>query len=124
MNNEPVVPAAQDAPPVIVRRRSPLKKVLWILVAVCTAFLLLVGGIIVFKDNILKAVAEHNVQSKTGMETKIGDLRLGLTSTSFMMRDFEVINPKEYGGAPFFQIPEIYVELDPDKATQGVLHFK
>jgi hypothetical protein len=124
MNGESVSPELPSVPPVITRKRSTLKKVLWLLIAVCGAILLLVVGVVVFKDNILKAVAEYNVQSKTGMETRIGDLRLGLTSASLMLKNFQVINPKEYGGAPFFTIPEIYMELDQEDARKGVLHFK
>jgi hypothetical protein len=123
MNGE-LSPEVSATPPVIVRKRSALKKALWILLAVCGAILFLVVGVVVFKDNILKSVAEYNVHSKTGMETRIGDLRLGLTSASLMLKNFQVINPKEYGGGPFFSVPEIYVELDQDDVRKGVLHFK
>jgi hypothetical protein len=123
MSGEPNAEVS-GAPPVIVRKKSTAKKVLWILITICAVFLLLVGGVVVFRDSILRLVAEYNVQHKTGMETRIGDLRVGLVSPSLMMRDFQVINPKEYGGTPFFSIPEIYVELDPEQASQGLLHFK
>lgn len=115
---------ATPAPPVIRRKKSVLKTMLWVLISLCGAFLLLVAGILYFKDSILRTVTEYNVRRETGMETKIGDFQLGLTSTSLLMKDFQIINPKEFGGSPFFQVPEVYVELDPEKAAQGLLHFK
>lgn len=124
MTSEETNAAPPPAPPVIARKRSVLKKLLWVLIALCGGFLVLVGGVLYFKDAILRTVTEYNVRRETGMEAKIGELRLGLTSTSLLMKDFKIINPKEFGGAPFFQVPEVYVELDAEKAAEGRLHFK
>jgi hypothetical protein len=124
MTSEEARPPQPTAAAGVVGKKKLLKKLLWALIALCGGFLILVGGVIYFKDTILRKVTEYNVRSQTGMETRIGEFHLGLTSTSLLMKDFQIVNPKDFGGGAFFRVPEVYVEMDQEKATEGFLYFK
>jgi uncharacterized protein involved in outer membrane biogenesis len=63
-------------------------------------------------DAIVKAVVVQQVRAATGMEAEIGTLDVGLLSPVFSMRDLKVYNSAEYGGTPFVNMPELFVEYD------------
>jgi len=83
---------------------------------------ILVVAFVLSLDSILRAVAEHNLRSNTGMYAEIGKFHLGLTEPVITIKDLKIYNAPEFGGAPFLSIPEIHVEYDRDALRRGQLH--
>lgn len=73
----------------------------------------------VFKDSVLRLVAEHQIRAQTGMEARIGKLSSGIFSPVVTVENFRLYNTAEFGGMPFLDIPELHLELDPVAFAQG-----
>jgi len=69
------------------------KWVLRIVVLAVVAVVLL----LVFKDTILRMVAEHQIRSETGMDVKIGRFSSGLFSPVVTIENFKLYNTPEFG---------------------------
>ncbi|HUR45866.1 MAG TPA: hypothetical protein VMZ27_08345 [Candidatus Saccharimonadales bacterium] len=105
-------------------RRSRLKQILFWIVGLCAIFLAVVVGLVICKDNIFRWIAERNIQQRMGMRASIGELRVGFSSASVLVKHLRIYNPKEFGGTVFFHVPEIYVQADPEKVSAGLFHVK
>jgi uncharacterized protein involved in outer membrane biogenesis len=70
--------------------------------------------LLVFKDTILRMVAEHQIRAETGMDVKIGHLSSGLFSPIVTIENLKLYNTPEFGGTEFLIIPELHIELDAD----------
>jgi uncharacterized protein involved in outer membrane biogenesis len=73
-------------------------------------------------DAIVKAALEQQIRAATGMETEIGSLDVGLISPVLSIEDFKVYNSAEYGGMPFVDMPELYLEYDRMALLKRKLH--
>lgn len=120
--DEPAVPPRLSSPRQ--PKRSRLKLVLVWIVGLCGIFLAVILTLVVFKDNIFRWLAERNIQHRTGMKASIGELRVGLGSASVLVKHLRLYNSTEFGGTVFFHVPEIYVQMDPEKVSAGLLHLK
>jgi uncharacterized protein involved in outer membrane biogenesis len=96
------------------------KWALRIVVLVAVAIVLL----LVFKDNILRTVAEHEIRTATGMDVKIGRLTAGYFSPVVTIENLKLYNTPEFGGTEFLIIPELHVEFDPQALTTQKLRVK
>jgi hypothetical protein len=105
-------------------KRKFLKRLLFWLVGVCSLILLLIAGVVLFKDAIIRVFAERRIKQRTGLEVHIGEISLGLRSSSLLIRNFRIYNSKEFGGTVFLHVPEIYMAMDPEKTATGLLRFK
>jgi hypothetical protein len=88
-------------------------------------FILAVVLIIVFLlsyNSILRVVIERNIRAQTGMDAEIGSLNFALTSPTIKIQNFKLYNSREFGGAPFLDIPEIYVEYDRTALARREIH--
>ena len=66
-------------------------------------------------DSILRQVVEHNLRNQKdmhGMRAEIGKFHFGLFEPVIEIKNLQLYNPPEFGGTPFLNIPEIYVEYD------------
>ena len=88
------------------------------LVVVATVLLL------VFKDTLLRMVAEHQIRAETGMEVKIGRFSSGLFSPVVTIENFRLYNTPQFGGGEFLVIPELHVELDAEAMAAQKLRVK
>lgn len=123
----PAVPAKSSlsaAPAPRARKASRLRKSLAWVIGVLLLLLLFAGSALLFKDPILKALAEHRIRRQTGLETRIGKLQVGLRSSTMAIEEFVVRNSPQFGGSALFNIPELYLELDPEQTARGKLGFK
>jgi hypothetical protein len=66
--------------------------------------------LLVFKNTILRMVAEHRIRKETGMEVKIGRLSTGFDSVTF--ENLKLYNTPQFGGTEFLIIPEMHIEFD------------
>ena len=90
-------------------------------------FLLLVVLVVVTLlswDWIVKKVAEHRIQSVTGMETRIGRLEVGVMHPVIHIENFRLYNTAEFGGSPLVDLPELHLEYDAAALANGKLHIK
>lgn len=77
---------------------------------------LLAAGLVVlvllFKDSVLRVVAENRIRARTGMDARIGRLSTGIFSPYLTIENLKIYNTAEFGGAPLLDIPEIHLECD------------
>jgi hypothetical protein len=84
------------------------KWALRIVVLVVVAIVLL----LVYKDTILRMVAEHQIRTATGMDVKIGHISSGLLSPVVNIENITLYNTSEFGGTEFLVVPELHIEYD------------
>src|SRR5471032_3196443 len=80
-----------------------------------TAVVLAVVGVVVLLlsyNSILRVAIERNIRAQTGMDAEIGSLKIALTSPTIRIQNFKLYNSSDFGGTPFLDIPEIYIEYD------------
>jgi uncharacterized protein involved in outer membrane biogenesis len=80
--------------------------------------------LLVFKDSIFCAIAEHQIRAETGMDVKIGRFSSGIFSPVVTVENLKLYNTPEFGGTEFLIIPELHIELDPDALAQQKLRIK
>ena len=81
----------------------------------------LVVLLLVFKDSMLRVVAENRIRRQTGMEVKIGKFSSGIFSPVVTIENLKLYNTAEFGGTLFLDIPELHLELDPLALAQRKL---
>jgi len=93
----------------------------WMLGLVLILAVLVFLGLL-FKDPILRIIAERRIRSQTGMEARIGKLSSGFFSPVATIRDFKLFNTGEFGRTLFLDIPELHVEFDSAALARHELH--
>jgi uncharacterized protein involved in outer membrane biogenesis len=73
-------------------------------------------------NSILRVVIEHNIRAQTGMDAEIGSFNLSLFTPTIKIQDFKLYNSRDFGGTPFLDIPEIYVEYDRAALAHRQIH--
>jgi hypothetical protein len=74
--------------------------------------LVMAVALVLLKDVLAKAAAEHQIRSRSGLEVKIGSLELGLSAPTLTVEDMKIFNPAEFGGSPLLDIPDLHIEYD------------
>jgi|SRR5579862_6076819 len=80
--------------------------------------------LLVFKDSILRAVAQHQLRTATGLEVKIGHISSGLLSPVVDIENITVYNTPDFGGTEFLIVPELHVEFDPEALANEKFRIK
>jgi len=80
--------------------------------------------LLVYKDTILRAIAEHQIRAATGMDVKIGHISSGLLSPVVNIENLTVYNTPEFGGTEFLIVPELHVEFDSDALANEKFRIK
>ena len=89
------------------------------------AAMIVIGVVAVLSvDTIARKVAERRVRAETGMEATIENFRIGFASSSVHIQNFVLKNTAEFGGGPFVEMPELYVEYDRNALRSGILRLK
>lgn len=86
--------------------------------------IVLVVGLILLKDEILRSVAERQIRKSTGMEVKIGAIHTSLTRPVFSLENFILYNTADFGGGIFLDVPDLHLEFYPDAMQRQELKFK
>jgi len=86
--------------------------------------LLLVMALVLLKDAILKELQKLELRQQTGLQTKIGELEVRLFSPTVSVERLRLFNPPEFGGSPFLDIPELYLEYDRLALAAHQLHLR
>jgi hypothetical protein len=77
---------------------------------------------LVFKDSVLRVIAENRIRQKTGMDVSIGKFSSGIFSPVVTIQDLKLYNTAEFGGAPFLNIAELHIECDTVALAKHRLH--
>ena len=80
--------------------------------------------LLVFKDTLLRKIAEHQIRAATGMEVTIGRFSSGLFSPVVTIENFRLYNTPQFGGTEFLVIPELHLELDAEAMAEKKLRVK
>jgi len=101
-----------------------MKKFLrWVMVGLAVLIVLLVG-LLLARDPILKAISKRGIEESTGLRVEIGEFKSVLGNTAVHIRDLRLYNLSEYGGTLMASIPELFLDLDAEQAAAGRLHFR
>jgi hypothetical protein len=100
-----------------------MKKYLRGLVAITGGLLVVLIALVLARDVLLKVVARFQIEAETGLRAEIGELKTTLGTGLFHVRNLKLFNPPEFGGSLMAEVPEILVDLDPEKASGGKLSF-
>ena len=95
----------------------------WVIVALGVVVVLLLAALL-SRDLVLKSLAARGIEEETGLRAVIGELTTTLGSGALHVRDLKLFNSPEFGGQLMADVPELYVDLDPEKAAGGKLHFR
>jgi hypothetical protein len=74
---------------------------------------LLLAALVMFRNPIVRELAERQIRAETGMEAVIGRVRIAVKSAAIRVDNVRLINPPEYGGQLFADLPDVYIEYDP-----------
>ncbi|HXJ57971.1 MAG TPA: hypothetical protein VNU68_15050 [Verrucomicrobiae bacterium] len=77
-----------------------------------------------FREPLLRRLAESSIQKNTGMRAEIGELKSSLGSGAFEVRDLRLYNLKEFGGSILARIPHLLVDFDTQQAAHSVFHLR
>lgn len=80
--------------------------------------IVLVTGLVLLKDTLIKEVTQKRMQRETGLQVRIGSMQVGLLTPTISMQNLVIYNPAEFGGGPFLDIPDLHVEYDYAKLPQ------
>lgn len=73
-------------------------------------------------DSLLRFAIEHQLRQQTRMRVEIGKFHLGLTQPVIKIQQFRLYNSAQFGGTPFLDIPEIYVQYDRAALARNEIH--
>ena len=101
-----------------------MKRVLRWCIYICLGLIALVAIAILCLDIIARSVAEKRLKAETGMDAQIGKMQVSLRSQTLHIENLKLINPPEFGGKTFVDMPELHVELDTDALRNNKLHLR
>jgi len=84
--------------------------------------IILVAGVVLAKDFLIKVGVETAVKQVTGLPLKIDSLKVGITTTKIDIRGLRVFNPPGFVAEPMIDIPEIYVDYSLKDMLTGKVH--
>lgn len=87
-----------------------------------TLAVIAVVALLLSYNSILRGVIEHRIRAQTGLDAEIGKFKLAIFSPSIELQNIKIYNPKNFGGAPFLNIPEIHIEYDRAALLEKKLH--
>jgi hypothetical protein len=82
---------------------------------------LLVAAILLL-DTIARQFVEYQLRDRTGLETKVGRVTVGLLHPELTVENVVLYNKAQFGGSPFIELPELHLEYDPDALRARKLH--
>ena len=101
-----------------------MSKVLKWIVRVVVVVLLLAIGVLLALDPLAKKLAEAGIAKTTGLDTKIGNLEIGVFSPKLTIENFKIYNSAAFGGSPLLDLKELHVEYDREALKEQKLHLK
>jgi uncharacterized protein involved in outer membrane biogenesis len=84
----------------------------------------LVVAAILLLDTIAREITEYRLQQQTGLEVRIGRMRVGLLEPRLTIENLVIYNSAGFGGSPLLDAPELHVECDRNPFFHPGFHFK
>jgi len=84
----------------------------------------LVVAAILLLDTIAREITEYRLQQQTGLEVRIGRMRVGLLDPRLTIENLVIYNSAGFGGSPLLDAPELHVECDRNPFFHPSFHFK
>lgn len=85
--------------------------------------IVVVIGLVLLKDEIVRSVAESQIRKATGLETRLGAMHVSFTRPVVSIQNFTLYNSADFGGGILIDVPDLHVELDKSASTTD-LKFK
>lgn len=98
-----------------------LKKIMMVLLLLV---FVIVGGLFVFRNAIVRTVAEKGVFYVTGLELKLESVEIGITSTDLRLRNLKIYNPKSFPEPVMLDLPQLYVDYNLGDIISGIIHIE
>jgi hypothetical protein len=86
--------------------------------------LVLLVAAILLMDTIAREIIKYQIRDRTGLEAKIGKLSIGLFNPTITAENVVLYNSAEFGGSPFIEMPELFIEYDRAALRSNKLHCK
>jgi len=86
--------------------------------------LLLAIAFLLLLNTLAKEWLEHTIRVKTGLETRIEQVEIGLLNPVIHLEKIKLYNPPQFGGAPFLDFPEVHIEYDRAALISGRWHLR
>jgi uncharacterized protein involved in outer membrane biogenesis len=101
-----------------------MKKFLRWSLYVLIALIVLVVIAFLSVDSIVKRIAQKRILAETGLVAEIGKFHIGFSDHSLTIKNFKLLNPSEFGGGTFVELPELHVEYDLEAIRSNVVHLR
>jgi uncharacterized protein involved in outer membrane biogenesis len=75
-------------------------------------------------DTVARKILEDQLSQHTGLQVKIGRVRVGVFSPRATIENLVIYNSADFGGSPLLDLPELHVEYDRDALFSRKLHFR
>lgn len=89
-----------------------------------TLIFILVGGVILTKDYILKNILELKARNYLGINLKIDELRTSLLNSTIEIKGLKLYNPENFPKGTLAKLPEIFIDFYPLELFFGKIHLK
>ena len=86
--------------------------------------LLIIAGLVVFRDAILREWLAYRLREVTGLESHVGGVDTDWARTSLTVHNLKVVNSADFGGEPLLLAPELHIELERDALPSRELRFR
>jgi len=99
----------------------------WLFRLIFAAVTLTVVAVVVLLlsyNSILRNTMQQQIHARTGMDAEIGKFNLALASPTVEIQNVKIYNPPDFGGAPFLNISEIYIDYDRAAFARKAIHIK
>lgn len=84
----------------------------------------LVAALILSRNWLARTALTAVIQQRTGWQTSLGAVDLGLRDGSLRISNLKILNPPRFGGGPFLDLPELYLAYNPEAAATNALQFR
>ena len=95
-----------------------------ILVVLVSAVVAIGIGLILSRNWLARLALETVLRNRTGWETSVGSVTLGLRDGSLRIQELQIRNPASFGGGLFLDLPELYLAYDVQAAATNALRFR
>jgi len=93
-------------------------------VKIGVVILVLVVGLFLAKDMIVKTAVTTGVKLVTGLKLDIASLKIGLFNTLIDIKQLKLYNPQGFPDKLMLDMPEIYVDYDPFALLKKTIHLQ
>lgn len=95
-----------------------------IVLSLLIIIIFLVVSVTIFKNAIATYLLKRDVERLLGLQAKMDNMIVGLSTTTVEAKGLKVLNPPEYEDKVLLDIPEVYINYDMHACLNRDLHFE